>query len=318
MLRRKVAESLTARIFLITAIILLGAGAITFGLIAWATPSTYTAVVNRDLTEQVGLLAERLAETSPDSCGALLDEFILSSGASAILVGPDGSPVETGSSLMVQAVYGDDTVVFQTSEEESAVSYAAVETESEQSMTVTMSEQTAITAEVRFSGQEGLYTLYVTPRLEVENLAVRALVQMSPWLLLALLVISLIPILLLGRYDWPSADDYIYAYLPHEALLRGDGFWGEVWHTIWGYYKSWQGTFTALALMALTPLTFSEYLYWLTPVVMLASLCTGTFKLTDTLVRRGLGGTWRQTVFVAVPILLLSIHCAPFPKDTFY
>ena len=140
----------------------------------------------------------------------------------------------------------------------------------------------------------------------------------GPWLLLALLAASLVPILLLGRYDWPSADDYIYAYLPHEALLRGDGFWGEVWHTMWGYYKSWQGTFTALALMALTPLTFSEYLYWLTPVVMLASLCTGTFKLTDTLVRRGLGGTWRQTVFVAVPILLLSIHCAPFPKDTFY
>ena len=200
MLRRKVAESLTARIFLITAIILLGAGAITFGLIAWATPSTYTAVVNRDLTEQVGLLAERLAETSPDSCGALLDEFILSSGASAILVGPDGSPVETGSSLMVQAVYGDDTVVFQTSEEESAVSYAAVETESEQSMTVTMSEQTAITAEVRFSGQEGLYTLYVTPRLEVENLAVRALVQMAPWLLLALLAFSLLCAMIYSRY----------------------------------------------------------------------------------------------------------------------
>ena len=200
MLRRKVAESLTARIFLITALILLGAGAITFGLIAWATPSTYTAVVNRDLTEQVGLLAERLAETSPDSCGALLDEFILSSGASAILVGPDGSPVETGSSLMVQTVYGDDTVVFQTSEEESAVSYAAVETESEQSMTVTMSEQTAITAEVRFSGQEGLYTLYVTPRLEVENLAVRALVQMAPWLLLVLLIFSLPCAFIYSRY----------------------------------------------------------------------------------------------------------------------
>ena len=50
MLRRKLTESLTARIFLITALILLCAGAITFGLIAWATPSTYTAVVNEDLT----------------------------------------------------------------------------------------------------------------------------------------------------------------------------------------------------------------------------------------------------------------------------
>ena len=141
----------------------------------------------------------------------------------------------------------------------------------------------------------------------------------GPWLLLALLAASLIPLLLLGRYDWPSADDYTYAYLPHEALLNGGSFWGEVWHTMWGYYKSWQGTFTALGLMALTPLTFSEHLYWLTPVVMLSSLCIGTFKLSDTLARRALGGgSWRQTVFVAVPILLLSIQLVASPKDSFY
>lgn len=140
----------------------------------------------------------------------------------------------------------------------------------------------------------------------------------GPWLLLALLAVSLIPVLVLGRYDWPSSDDYCYAYLPHEALLQGGSFWGEVWHTMWGYYKSWQGTFMALGLMAVTPLTFSEYLYWLTPVVMLSSLCVGTFKLTGTLVRRGLGGTWRQTVFIAVPLLLLSIQFVSSPKDSFY
>lgn len=140
----------------------------------------------------------------------------------------------------------------------------------------------------------------------------------GPWLLLALLAASLIPVLVLGRYDWPSSDDYCYAYLPHEALLQGGSFWGEVWHTMWGYYKSWQGTFMALGLMAVTPLTFSEYLYWLTPVVMLSSLCIGTFKLTGTLVRRGLGGTWRQTVFIAVPLLLRSIQFVSSPKDSFY
>ena len=140
----------------------------------------------------------------------------------------------------------------------------------------------------------------------------------GPWLLLALLAASLIPVLVLGRYDWPSSDDYCYAYLPHEALLQDGSFWGEVWHTMWGYYKSWQGTFMALGLMAVTPLTFSEYLYWLTPVVMLSSLCIGTFKLTGTLVRRGLGGTWRQTVFIAVPLLLLSIQFVSSPKDSFY
>ena len=140
----------------------------------------------------------------------------------------------------------------------------------------------------------------------------------GPWLLLALLAASLVSILLLGRYDWPASDDYCYAYLPHEALLQNGNFWGEVWHTMWGYYKSWQGTFMALGLMAITPLTFSEFLYWLTPIVMLASLCIGTFKLMDTLVRRALGGTWRHTVFLAVPILLLTIQFAPYPRDSFY
>ena len=71
--RKKLSESLTARIFLITAGILLFAGTVTFGLIAWATPSTYTAVVNDDLAAQVDTLAERLADTTPEDCGALLD-----------------------------------------------------------------------------------------------------------------------------------------------------------------------------------------------------------------------------------------------------
>ena len=53
MLGKRLAESLTVRVFLITVLILFGAGAVTFGLIAWATPSTYTAVVNDDLTRQV-------------------------------------------------------------------------------------------------------------------------------------------------------------------------------------------------------------------------------------------------------------------------
>ena len=57
MLRKKVAERLTVRIFLITLLLLLCAGTITFALIAWATPSTYTTVVNNDLTRQVDALA---------------------------------------------------------------------------------------------------------------------------------------------------------------------------------------------------------------------------------------------------------------------
>ena len=81
MLPRKLSESLTARVFLITLLILLFAGAVTFGLIAWATPSTYTAVVTDDLTAQVDQLVDQLAGTEEQSCGPLLDQFIRTSGA---------------------------------------------------------------------------------------------------------------------------------------------------------------------------------------------------------------------------------------------
>ena len=140
----------------------------------------------------------------------------------------------------------------------------------------------------------------------------------GPWLLLALLALSLIPILMLGRYDWPSADDYSYALRTHEAIVQGQCPLTASLKHIAEYYKGWQGTFSAILLMTFTPLAASPFLYWLTPVVMLASLCLGTFKLSDTLARRALGGSWRQTVFLAAPILLLSIQFVLSPKDTFY
>ena len=199
MLRRKLAESLTVRIFLMTTLILLCAGGITFGLIAWATPSTYTAVINDDLTAQVDALAARLQETAFEDCGPLLDAFIRSSGANVMLAGPDGQIADTGSQLAVQAVYEDDFAVV-TISGDSAATYAAERGEPGGTVAVTMSEQATVTADVRFADQAGPYTLYVTPRIEAENLAVRALIQMAPWLLLALLAFSLLCAFGYSRY----------------------------------------------------------------------------------------------------------------------
>ena len=200
MLRKRIAESLTARIFLITAGVLLAAGAITFSFIVWASPSTYTAVVNDDLTAQVDDLVGKLADTTPADCGELLDDFVLSSGANAMLVGPDGRLVDTGAKLTVQAVYEDNAMIITTSEQESAVSDYSRDTREDDTVAVTMSEQATITAEVTFAGQSESYTLYVTPRIEAENLAVRALVQMAPWLLLVLLIFSLLCAFIYSRY----------------------------------------------------------------------------------------------------------------------
>ena len=206
MLRKKVGESLTARVFLITALILLCAGGITFGLIAYATPSTYTAVVNDDLTRQVDVFTARLADASFEDCGPLLDAFIRSSGADAILVGPDGQIVGTAGSQLTQSLYESmdwavsDAGGTAAAGEDSTVAYATGQIGTYSAVTVTMSGASLIMTDVLFADREEVYSLYVTPRVESENLAVRALIQMAPWLLLVLLAFSLLCALVYSRY----------------------------------------------------------------------------------------------------------------------
>ena len=86
-----------------TTLILLLAGAMTFGLIAWATPSTYTAVVSDDLARQVDVLVDELANTALQECGPVLERFLHASGAQAMLVGPDGQIAGTGQWFTVES-----------------------------------------------------------------------------------------------------------------------------------------------------------------------------------------------------------------------
>ena len=202
MLRKKLAESLTARIFLITALILLCAGTVTFGMIAWATPLTYTSVFNDDLARQVDDFAATLADTNLEDCGPLLDGFIRSSGADAALLDPDGRIVNVGSQLAIRPVYEDGSVMTGDSIASAAAQSVTWEsgTEAGSAVTVTVSGETAIAADVQFADQDETYSLYVVPRVRAENLAVRALAQIAPWLLLALLIFSLLCALVYSRY----------------------------------------------------------------------------------------------------------------------
>ena len=184
MLRKKIRKSLTARIFLITVLVLLGAGTITFGLIAWATPSSYRAVIDADLTRRVQALTETLQAVPLADCGPALEDFVREAGADVTLAAPDGRIVFSNVQLAGDALTEDATATDET----------------EATIAVTTAEQATLTAEVFFSDQARSYTLYVTPRLEAENVAVRALIQMAPWVLLTLLLFSLLGAFVYSRY----------------------------------------------------------------------------------------------------------------------
>lgn len=210
MLRRKLHESLTVRIFLITLLILLGAGAITFALIAWATPITYTAAASDDLRAQTDLLVERLSVTALEDCGPILDEFIRASKSSVMLVDANGHIVQdTNSQLSIQSVYEDEsTIVTVTSDSMFTASEiqslwngdppAAIIQEDGREYALSIASDTQVT-EVTFAGGQTC-ELYVSPGVRSENLAVAALARMAPWVLLVLLAFSALCAVVYSRY----------------------------------------------------------------------------------------------------------------------
>ncbi len=179
---------------------LFSASAVTFGLIAWATPITYTAVLSHDLARQTELLVQKLEQTPFNSCGPLFRDFLRASGAQVILTDPHGNAVNTGSQLTILSVdesfaeqAGAAAVLGETTAVPGETTSIPDETAAPQpSVTVTLSDQSTIAAEVTFPDRSGPYLLYVTPSIQAENLAVQALIRMAPWLLLALLAFSLL------------------------------------------------------------------------------------------------------------------------------
>ena len=89
--RRKLKASLTAQVFCLTALILLSASAVTYGLISLTAPLSYTAAASELLRRQAETLCGAIQNAAPEEYSALLAQFIQDTGASAVLAGSDGT-----------------------------------------------------------------------------------------------------------------------------------------------------------------------------------------------------------------------------------
>lgn len=100
--------------------------------------------------------------------------------------------------------------------------------------------------------------------------------------MLLLLVVALVPLLIIGKYAHPCADDFTYGYYTH-------AFWSTThslsetlhwaFHQVKATYDTWQGTFSSVFLMALSPAVWGEQYYFLTPVIMLTMIVLPHFYL---------------------------------------
>ncbi|MCH4034552.1 MAG: hypothetical protein LKE85_11280 [Lachnospiraceae bacterium] len=79
------------------------------------------------------------------------------------------------------------------------------------------------------------------------------------FLLFALIIACLFPILKVSQSARPVNDDYSFCYLTHQALVGHTGVLAAALWEVEQIYFSWQGTYSAIFLFSLQPGIYGGY-----------------------------------------------------------
>ena len=134
-------------------------------------------------------------------------------------------------------------------------------------------------------------------------------------------VLCLLPLLLIARYDHPCADDYGYGYEAHMAWRSTHSITETLKaaiHTMKHTYHTWQGTFTSIFLMALTPAVFGEQYYVIVPYIMLGILTLSILYLSKVVVHDILKGSIANSIILAIILLFMMIEGIYTPASAFF
>lgn len=146
-------------------------------------------------------------------------------------------------------------------------------------------------------------------------------------ILLAAFLMSMLPIWYLSRYTVPGCDDYTYGVKTHGAWMATHSL-GEVLKaalaTAEEYWHLWQGTYSSIFLMTLSPGILEEKWYFLTTFLMTGMLMGSVTALVYVVFRRYVcdfrageeGRKNRYRVGICILVLLfLMIQTMVAPSD---
>lgn len=134
------------------------------------------------------------------------------------------------------------------------------------------------------------------------------------YLLIVIYVLSLIPVLVIGKYDYPSADDFsmgLGTRLVYEATGSLFAVAGKILSETARYYRTWIGYFTSCLFTTVSPATFGEAWYALTPAVILLALHVGVVVFFYALMEKALGMNRYDRRCMTVLTLFLMVQRMP-------
>ena len=135
----------------------------------------------------------------------------------------------------------------------------------------------------------------------------------TPAVLLSVLyVLSLVPLLWISRYNYPSADDYSIGSDCRQVWVATRNVFAVLWQGIERSVEDWlhwMGYFTSNFLMAVPPSTFGERWYALTAWIMLGMLSFSTMYLFHVIFVKVLKADRFLSHSISMLVLFLSVQC---------
>ena len=125
-------------------------------------------------------------------------------------------------------------------------------------------------------------------------------------------VLSLVPLLWLAWYNYPSADDYSIGSNCHQAWMATHNVFAVIWQGIlraiddWAH---WMGYFTSNFLMAIPPSSFGERGYVLTTWIMLGMLSFSVMYLFHAIFVKVFKADKMLSHSVSMLVLFASVQC---------
>lgn len=141
------------------------------------------------------------------------------------------------------------------------------------------------------------------------------------YILLCIMIISLLPVMYLGRYNHPTGDDYYYGIETKQvweetgSLIKTAG---EAIKGVARQYQIWQGTYSAMFFMHLPPNIFGDWAYHLVTTAILTLLTGGIFYLLRQLMVHAMKLSRELWILTSSVISLMCVQTVPVQGETFF
>lgn len=138
---------------------------------------------------------------------------------------------------------------------------------------------------------------------------------------LTLFFISVIPLLVLGKYNVMGVDDYCYGIQVHDTWLQTHSIWQSLKSALEHtriFYLEWQGTYVSCFLMSMCPMNFIYELAFCVPIIMIGMFSLSTYLLGRQIFRRWFDGDRNATTYVMGMILFLFFQIMDAPYEGIY